>query len=57
MAGCRPEEQAHGNAGHEVLPTDPATGACCFIEVKGHLPQTELLSVSRRSLLVAVGII
>ena len=41
MAGCRPEEQAHGNAGHEVLSTNPATGACCFIEVEGHLPQTD----------------
>ena len=46
--GRVPEEQAHGNPGYDVLSTDPATGACYFIEVKGHLPQTEQISVSRR---------
>ena len=46
--GRVPEEQAHGNPGYDVLSTDPATGTCYFIEVKGHLPQTEQISVSRR---------
>ena len=46
--GRVPEEQAHGNPGYDVLSTDPATGACYFIEVKGHLPQTAQISVSRR---------
>ena len=46
--GRVPEEQAHGNPGYDVLSTDPASGACYFIEVKGHLPQTEQISVSRR---------
>ena len=31
-----------------MLSTDPATGMCYFVEVKGHLPQTEQISVSRR---------
>ena len=43
-----PEEQHHTNPGYDVLSTDPATGVCYFIEVKGHLPQTEQISVSRR---------
>ena len=46
--GRVPEEQAHSNPGYDVLSTDPATGACYFIEVKGQLPQTEQISVSRR---------
>ncbi len=46
--GRVPEEQAHSNPGYDVLSTDPASGACYFIEVKGHLPQTEQIRVSRR---------
>ena len=46
--GRVPEEQAHSNPGYDVLSTDPTTGACYFIEVKGHLPQTQQISVSRR---------
>ena len=46
--GRMPEEQHHTNPGYDVLSTDPATGTCLFIEVKGHLPQTEQISVSRR---------
>jgi len=46
--GRVPEEQHHTNPGYDVLSTDPATGMCLFIEVKGHLPQTEQISVSRR---------
>ena len=46
--GRIPEEQHHTNPGYDVLSTDPATGVCYFIEVKGHLPQTEQISVSRR---------
>ena len=46
--GRIPEEQHHSNPGYDVLSTDPATGVCYFIEVKGHLPQTEQISVSRR---------
>ena len=46
--GRVPEEQPHSNPGYDVLSTDPDTGVCYFIEVKGHLPQTEQISVSRR---------
>ena len=46
--GRIPEEQHHTNPGYDVLSADPATGVCYFIEVKGHLPQTEQISVSRR---------
>ena len=46
--GRIPEEQAHSNPGYDVLSIDPTTGACYFIEVKGHLPGTEQISVSRR---------
>ncbi len=46
--GRVPEEQHHTNPGYDVLSTDPASGACYFIEVKGHLPQTDQISVSRR---------
>ena len=46
--GRVPEEQHHSNPGYDVLSTDPATGVCYFIEVKGHLPRTEQISVSKR---------
>ena len=46
--GRVPEEQHHSNPGYDVLSTDPSTGVCYFIEVKGHLPGTEQISVSRR---------
>ena len=36
--GRVPEEQPHSNPGYDVLSTDPSTGVCYFIEVKGHLP-------------------
>ena len=48
VLGRVPEEQPHSNPGYDVLSTDPVTGVCYFIEVKGHLPQTEQISVSRR---------
>ena len=44
--GRRPEAQAHSNPGFDVLSIDPTTGACYFIEVKGHLPRTTEISVS-----------
>ena len=46
--GRVPEEQPHANPGYDVLSTDPVTGMRYFIEVKGRLPQTEQISVSRR---------
>ena len=46
--GRVPEQQHHSNPGYDVLSTDPATSVCYFIEVKGHLPQTEQISVSKR---------
>ena len=46
--GRVPEEQHHSNPGYDVLSTDPTTGVCYFIEVKGHLPRTEQISVSKR---------
>lgn len=46
--GRMPEEQHHSNPGYDILSTDPTTGVCYFIEVKGHLPRTEQISVSRR---------
>lgn len=46
--GRVPEQQHHSNPGYDVLSTDPATNTCYFIEVKGHLPQTEQISVSKR---------
>ncbi len=46
--GRVPEEQHHTNPGYDILSTDPTTGVCYFIEVKGHLPQTEQITVSRR---------
>lgn len=46
--GRVPEQQHHSNPGYDILSTDPATNTCYFIEVKGHLPQTEQISVSKR---------
>ena len=46
--GRVPEKQPHANPGYDVLSADPVTGMRYFIEVKGHLPQTEQISVSRR---------
>ncbi len=46
--GRVPEPQHHSNPGYDILSTDPTTGTCYFIEVKGHLPGTEQISVSRR---------
>lgn len=46
--GRIPEQQHHSNPGYDVLSTDPVTGVCYFIEVKGHLPSTERISVSKR---------
>ena len=46
--GTNAQEQPHSNPGYDVLSTDPATGVRYFIEAKGHLPQTEQISVSRR---------
>lgn len=37
--GRVPGEQPHTNPGYDVLSTDPATGVCYFIEVRGHLLQ------------------
>ena len=48
--GRVPEQQHHSNPGYDVLSTDPTTNACYFIEVKGHLPQTEQISVSKRQI-------
>ena len=44
--GRVPEAQAHSNPGFDVLSVDPATGTHYFIEVKGHLPRTNEISVS-----------
>ncbi len=46
--GRVPEPQHHSNPGYDVLSTDPTSGICYLIEVKGHLPNTEQISVSRR---------
>ena len=46
--GRVPEQQHHSNPGYDVLSTDPHTGRCYFIEVKGHRPGTEQISVSTR---------
>ena len=46
--GRVPEQQHHSNPGYDVLSTDPTTNTCYFIEVKGDLPQTEQISVSKR---------
>ena len=45
--GRRPEAQEHGNPGFDVLSFDPVEGVHCLIEVKGHLPGTEQISVSK----------
>ncbi|MDE0268162.1 MAG: helicase-related protein [Acidimicrobiaceae bacterium] len=44
--GRQPETQSHSNPGFDVLSVDPKTGDYYFIEVKGHLPRTEEISVS-----------
>ena len=44
--GRRPEQQQHSNPGFDVLSFDPAKGVHYLIEVKGHLPETEQISVS-----------
>ena len=45
--GHRPEEQHHSNPGFDVISFDPATGVHYLIEVKGHLPGTEQIHVSK----------
>ena len=45
--GHQPEEQHHSNPGFDVLSFDPVTGVHYLIEVKGHLPGTEQISVSK----------
>ena len=45
--GRRPEEQHHSNPGFDVLSFDPVAGVHYLIEVKGHLPGTEEIHVSR----------
>ncbi|MCY4493762.1 MAG: DUF3883 domain-containing protein, partial [Acidimicrobiaceae bacterium] len=45
--GCRPEQQEHSNPGFDVLSYDPANHLHYLIEVKGHLPGTEQISVSK----------
>ena len=45
--GRRPEEQHHSNPGFDVLSFDPVTKVHYLIEVKGHLPGTEQISVSK----------
>ena len=44
--GRNPEAQVHNNPGFDIRSVDPETGIHYFIEVKGHLPQTEEISVS-----------
>ena len=45
--GRRPEQQQHSNPGFDVLSYDPDKGVGYLIEVKGHLPGTEQISVSK----------
>ncbi len=45
--GRRPEQQEHSNPGFDVLSFDPRSGVHYLIEVKGHLPGTEQISVSK----------
>ncbi len=45
--GRRPEQQEHSNPGFDVLSYDPRTHMYYLIEVKGHLPGTEQISVSK----------
>ena len=44
--GRVPEEQPHANPGYDILSFDPKNGREYFIEVKGHLPGTEQVSIS-----------
>lgn len=48
--GRRPEVQSHSNPGYDIISVDPETGKHYFIEVKGHLPQTDEISVSTRQI-------
>ena len=45
--GRRPEQQEHSNPGFDVLSFDSDKGVYYLIEVKGHLPGTEQISVSK----------
>ncbi len=45
--GRRPEQKEHSNPGYDVLSFDPVAGVYYLIEVKGHLPGTEQISVSK----------
>ena len=45
--GRRPEQQEHSNPGFDVMSLDPLAGIHYLIEVKGHLPGTEQISVSK----------
>ena len=45
--GRRPEQQEHSNPGFDVLSYDPVNHMHYLIEVKGHLPGTEQISVSK----------
>ncbi|MXW61888.1 MAG: DUF3883 domain-containing protein [Acidimicrobiaceae bacterium] len=47
LLGRRPEQQEHGNPGFDVLSFDPVEGVHYLIEVKGHLPGTEEIRVSK----------
>jgi SNF2 family DNA or RNA helicase len=44
--GRVPEPMTHSNPGYDIESTDPMTGAVYFIEVKSHLPRTEVIHVS-----------
>ena len=45
--GHRPAQQEHSNPGFDVLSYDPGDHLHYLIEVKGHLPGTEQISVSK----------
>ena len=45
--GRRPEQQEHSNPGFDVMSLDPLAGIHYLIEVKGHLPGTDQISVSK----------
>ena len=45
--GRRPEQQEHSNPGFDVMSFDSDKGVYYLIEVKGHLPGTEQISVSK----------
>ncbi len=49
--GREPEEQTQNNPGFDVLSRDPRTGREYFIEVKGHLPETEQITISATQVL------